>query len=175
MTSEARQMVINMGEHYDYDVSYMLYLLEHSEHGFKALNQITDFHANLEHIPTDAAFTAKLMGLKQEDCGPCLQLTIHMASEANVSANQIVAVLKDNTEAMNEDVLVAYQFAASALTQSPAAEQHRQAVLDRWSDAGLIDLTLALHSVRLYPQLKRTLGFDSICHQLQVSDQILPH
>ena len=173
--NQSRQLITNMGNHYDYDVSYMLYLLDHSDHGFAAINHITDIHSSLSHVSFNAGFTARLMGLKQEDCGPCLQLTIHMAREVNMAVEQISAVLKGDESAMDNDVALAYRFAASVLAQSPDADQHRSQIQEKWGDQGVIELTLALHVVRLYPQIKRALGFDSTCQHLQVGQEIIEH
>jgi len=159
-------------ERYDYDVSYMKYMLKTSPNAFFKFAKIMDASKHHEAAPLEALYAAKLVGAIIEDCGPCVQLVVKMAGEAGMDAGQIKAVLKRDIETMNEDTALGFQFADTLVRRAYNADDVRDVVRTAWGDAGVIDLALALQIGRLFPMVKAALGYATTCHRVKI-DEVL--
>src|SRR5690606_6867144 len=104
----ARDHLRKMSARYDYDVSYMEWLLDTSPSAFFKFAKLMDAARHREAAPINAYFAAKIVGALTEDCGPCAQLVVNMATEAGMPADQIASVLRRDTEAMNEDTVLGF-------------------------------------------------------------------
>jgi len=166
--SIARAFLKTMGAHYDYDVSYMLALLDTSPAAYAKFEKLFALARHRESAPQEAVFAAKLVGALYEDCGPCTQLVVNMAREARVAGDQVAAVLTRRTEAMSGDTALGFRFADAILRRAPEEDEVRDAVRTQWGDKGVIDLTLALQIGRVFPMLKAGLGYAKECRRVRV-------
>ena len=161
-------MIKRMGARYDDDVSYALHLLAHSPKAFWKFARVTALSRHREQAPAEAVLTVKLLGTMNEDCGPCTQLVVHFAKEAQMAADQVEAVLRRDQTAMSPAVALAYRYGAAVLSRSPDAHAAREAVRACWGEKGLIDLAVAMQATRLFPMLKDALGFALECRRVSV-------
>jgi hypothetical protein len=164
----SRAYLNRFGARYDYDVSYMLHMLDRSPVAFRRFARLFALAQHRESAPVEAVIAAKLIGAMAEDCGPCTQLVVNFAKEAGVSADQVEAVLKSDHVAMNDAVALAVRFADAIVRRLPHDDEAREAVRARWGDKGVIDLTLALQVGRLFPMVKAGLGYAKECRRVQV-------
>jgi len=165
----ARAMLTRMAKRYDYDVSYMSYLLTEAPQAFWRFMRAGALSRHRERVPVEAAFTVQLLATMAEDCGPCTQLIVQFATEAKMPAEQIEAVLTRQLPTMSSDVALAYRYANAILNRSVDASNAREAVRARWGEKGLIDLALAMQGARMYPMMKDALGFALECRRVSVS------
>src|SRR5262249_35904003 len=153
----SRAFLKTMGAHYDYDVTYMLALLDASPAAYSKFEKLFALARHRESAPKEAVYAAKLAGALFEDCGPCTQLVVNMAREAGVKGDQIEAVLTRRAEAMTPDTALGFRFADAILRRAPKdsdwEDEVRDAVRTQWGDKGVIDLTLALQVGRLFPMI----------------------
>jgi alkylhydroperoxidase family enzyme len=166
----ARLGLKSFSKRYGYDVGYMRYMLDASPSAFFKFAKLTALARHNEVAPRDAFFTAKLVGAIAEDCGPCVQLVVNMSREAGVAADQIEAVLKRDRAAMNADTALGFQFADAVVRRAPSADEVRETVSAEWGDAGVVDLALAVQAGRIYPMVKRALGFAKTCARVRIDD-----
>jgi len=170
-----------MGRRYDYDPSYMLYLLDEAPKAFWKFMRASALSKHREHAPVEAAFTVRLLATMTEDCGPCVQLLVHHATDARMASDQIEAVLTRDPSAMNPVVTLAYCYADAVLNRRPDVGDAREAVRSRWGNKGLIDLALSMQGARLYPMIKIALGYAVECQhfrlegrRIEVRKQVAP-
>jgi hypothetical protein len=164
----ARAYLKRMGARYDYDVTYMLALLDQSPKAFFAFAKLFPLAQHRESAPKDAVLAAKLMGAMFEDCGPCTQLVVNFAREQGVDPAQIEAVLRRDVRAMNDNVALGFRFADAILNRFPSEDEVREVVRAEWGDKGVIDLTLALQVGRIFPMVKAGLGYAKECRRVVV-------
>ncbi len=164
----ARRMMDKFSRRYDYDVSYMRHMLDVSPAAVFKFNKIAAMAQHGERAPKEALFTARLCGVLEEDCGPCVQLGVTMGREAGVPASDIAAVLKGDKSAMSPSVKTAFEFCRAVLARNGDDDAAREAVRAQWGEAGVIDLTLAMQASRLYPMVKAGLGYAKTCQQVRV-------
>jgi len=165
----ARRMINRFGAHYQYDVSYMRYLLDVSPSAFFKFLAVTKLSRHAEAAPNDALFAARLVGAITEDCGPCVQIVVDMAREAGVSDDQIDAILRRDIAAMNDDATTGFLF-ADRVAQREDTDAIREEVRAKWGEKAVIDLTFAVQASRLYPMTKAGLGYAKECVRVKIGD-----
>ena len=163
-----RRMIRIMAQRYDYDASYLLYLLDHSPKAFRKFIRATAMSRHRERAPKEASLTVGLLATLSENCGPCTQMLVHLARQAHMPSEQIEAVLTRNVNAMNNDVALAYRYAHAILEEPTDAWDAREAVRARWGESALIDLAVAMLGSRLYPMMKHALGYARGCERVNL-------
>jgi hypothetical protein len=165
----ARRRLLAFGREWNYDTAYMQEILDAG--GVEALMAV----ANLQKIstyrrdvPAAPYFAAKLASIRAGDCGPCVQLVATMAERAGVDPAAIRAVLERQTEAMSDEVRLAYEFTEASLAHDVAADPLREQVVARWGKRGLISLAYAVAAGGIYPALKYALGYGHACVRVNV-------
>jgi hypothetical protein len=167
----ARRFLRAASKRYGYDTSYLEYLLKESPAAFFKFAGLAEATAHREAVPVDAHFAAKIAGAMAEDCGPCVQLAIDMALEARMAKDQIEAVVRRDTGAMNPSTWLGFQFADAVASRAANADRHRNAVRAQWGEKGVIDLAMASQMGRLFPMLKTALGYAKECRRVTVDGQ----
>jgi hypothetical protein len=167
----ARRMINRFGAHYGYDVSYMRAMLDASPTGFFKFLAVTKLSRHAEAAPKEALFAARLVGVMTEDCGPCVQLVVDMAREAQVQDSDIDAVLRRDASAMSRDVAISFRFADAVARRSGGDDEARETVRAAWGEKGVLDLTFALQASRLYPMVKAGMGFANTCSRINVGER----
>jgi hypothetical protein len=164
----ARRILRGMGKRYDYDTTYLGWMLDASPSAFFKFAPIGKASRHREVVPVEASFAVKISGALAEDCGPCTQLTVNMALESGMPKDQIEAVLRRDTQAMTDPTVLAFRFADAIIRRLPNDDEYRDAVRAQWGDKGVVDLTMALQMGRIFPMLKLSLGFAKECRRVSV-------
>ena len=161
----------SMERDYGYDAGYLRDVLAVSPWAFLKFSLV----ASLGHgrrAPAEALAAAGLVGTLTEDCGPCTQISVDMASRRGVAAPVLRAILAGDETAMGEAARLAYRFARAILARDiEAADPLRDEIVRRWGAGGLVDLGLALTTARMYPTLKYALGHGRACSRVTVAGQ----
>lgn len=157
---------------FDYDMAYSRAVLRASTRGFRRFAALFDLAAYREGVPVEAWYAAKWAAVRQEDCGPCLQLLVTMAQRDGVSAPLLRALWAEDDAAMGAEVSHVYRWAQQALLPNPpdmaALDSGREALLQRYGEAGLVALTMAMAASRSFPFVKRALGYAHNCQRIQL-------
>lgn len=169
----ARRALRAFGRHYDYDVSYLEYLLKVSPRGFFGFRPVMALARHREAAPRDAAGAAKLVGAMHEDCGPCLQITTDMAREAGMSDDQIDAVLTGAEASMSGPTALGYRFATALVGRTADLDAAREAVRAAHGDQAIVDLTFATQIGRIFPMIKTGLGFGQACQRIRLGSRVV--
>jgi len=159
---------------YDYDIGYLREILEADVGAALKLRGIQALGRYRRGVPLAPWFTAKLIGSMREDCGPCTQLVVRMAERAGVAPTVLRAVVARDLAALPPDVALAYRFGEAAIAHEAAADGLREQVLARWGAQGLVSLSYALTTGRLYPTLKYALGHGQACTRVNVAGSLVP-
>lgn len=162
---------------FDYDMSYSRAILSASTRGFRRFAALFDLAKHREGVPIDAWYAAKWVAVQSEDCGPCQQLLVTMATREGVSAQVIRALWQNDAQALGPELALVVRWARACT--SPDTAQHarldddREALRQRYGDAGLTSLALAMAATRSFPFVKRALGYGHTCQRVQLDGQWL--
>jgi hypothetical protein len=153
---------------YGYDSSYMREIVSADLDAAIRLSKAMGLTKYRKGAPPEACLAAGLVGTMAEDCGPCTQLGVTMAEREGVAPEVIRAILTGDTQAMSEEVLLAYRFAHAVLAHDAEANNLREQILAKWGEKGLISLGFALTMSRFFPTLKYAMGRGQACSRIKV-------
>lgn len=152
-----------------YDASYMRDLLALSPWAFIKFGMVASLGHRRE-APAAAMAAAGIVGTLAEDCGPCTQISVDIAAKSGVDPAVLRAILAGDTAAMGPDASLAYRFARASLARDmEAADPLRDEIVRRWGQQGLVAVSLALTTARMYPTLKYALGHGRACSKVVVA------
>lgn len=157
-----------------YDAAYMRRVLNASPMSFLKfgfVSQMVDRRA----APAEALAAAGIAGTLVEDCGPCTQISVDMAAAGGVKPAVLRAILAGDEVGMGETAALAWRFVNASLARDmAAADPLRDEILRRWGERGLVAISLALTSARMYPTLKYALGYGKACSRVTVAGEVTP-
>lgn len=154
---------------YDYDVSYMRYILDVSVRAALKFGRIMGLANYRQDVPLEAGCAAALTTLLAEDCGPCSQLAVTMAEREGVAPATIRAILAGDERGMTPEAALAFRFTQATLRHDPAADALRDEIVARWGRRALVSLAFAITAARMFPTLKYALGFGKSCSLIRVN------
>ena len=156
---------------FNYDASYMRHVLRAntaSMFKFSLGSQAADQKA----APMEALFAAGLVGTLSEDCGPCVQVGVDIATARGMDPAIMRAVIAGDLDAMGETASLAYRFAQASLARDmEACDPLRDEIVRRWGDKALVAISLTLMQARMYPTLKYALGYGKACSRVKVAGE----
>lgn len=106
---------------------------------------------------------ARIVATQHEDCGPCVQIAVNVALSARIDPTVIRAVLDRNHGAMPPDVSLVVRFADGVLAKDGSEAAPRDEIVLRFGATVLSELSLAIATARVFPTLKRGLGYAQSC------------
>jgi hypothetical protein len=157
-----------------YDASYMREVLAVSPASFLKFMFGTQA-ADRSAAPPEAIAAATLVGTLSEDCGPCTQIGVDMASAQGLDPKVLRAILSGDEAAMGETAALAYRFAHASLARDmEACDPLREEIVRRWGQRGLVAIALTVTASREYPTLKYALGHGKACSKVVVAGVAAP-
>ena len=154
-----------------YDASYMRLVLRVSPASllkFAIGTRAPDVRA----APGAALIAAGLAGTLAEDCGPCTQIAIDMATAHGVPPEILRAIVAGDEVAMGETAALAWRFARASLARDmQICDPLRDEIVRRWGEKGLVAIGLSLTAARMYPTLKYALGYGKSCSKVVVAGE----
>jgi hypothetical protein len=156
---------------FNYDASYMRHVLRVSPASlfkFSLGSQAADKKA----APMEALFAAGAVGTLSEDCGPCVQVGVDIATAQGMDPAIVRAVIAGDMAGMGGTASLAYRFAQASLARDMGAcDPLRDEIVRRWGEAALVAISLTLMQARMYPTLKYALGYGKTCSRVTVSGE----
>lgn len=119
-------------------------------------------------LPVEAYAVAKIAAAHSEDCGPCLQTCVNLATEAGVSPAIIRAAVTGDIAAMDERTRTAFEFAQAVCAHDLRSEELRPQIEAWWGKAATVELAFAIASSRLFPTVKRAMGHGQACSRVTI-------
>lgn len=158
---------------YKYDTSYMSHIVDTSASAGVRLSMLPFYSQyrgpkEAQNVWAGAMLASTLDG----DCGPCVQLIVDMAVEAAVPAEEIALCLQGNAKAAG-DVGLGFRFSQAAIADARELEELRKEIEARFGAAAVTAASFAASSGRIYPVLKRGLGFGQTCSRVIIEDRAI--
>jgi hypothetical protein len=144
-------------------VDYLRHVVEVSPALMLRFASIMPFANSRKLLPKEAWFVAQIVALQNEDCGPCLQITVNLARQAGVSPALLQAALDRNHDALSDELTDVMRFTESIVAGNGDDDHRRETLQKRYGERALIELAYAIASARIPPTVKRCLGFAKSC------------
>jgi hypothetical protein len=157
-----------------YDASYMRLLNRASPASFVKF-MLGSRAADRRAAPFEAQLAAGLAGTLAEDCGPCTQIGVDMATASGVKPEVLRAILAGDEAGMGETAALAWRFARASLARDMAVcDPLRDEIVRRWGEKALLAIGLSIVGSRMYPTLKYALGYGKTCSKVTVAGVATP-
>lgn len=157
-----------------YDAAYLRRVLNAAPMSFLKFGFVSQM-VDRRSAPPEALAAAGIAGTLVEDCGPCTQISVDMAAAGGVKPAVLRAILAGEEAGMGETAALAWRFANASLARDmAAADPLRDEIVRRWGDRGLVAISLALTTARMYPTLKYALGYGKACSRVTVAGEATP-
>jgi AhpD family alkylhydroperoxidase len=158
----SREAIRAFGRHYNYDVGYVEDLMDASPGAFAAYEAAMPMGQYQKASPTELLAIAKLATSQVEDCGPCLELGVKLARESKVTESVIRGTLRGG-EGLSPEQLDVYRYARGVAENEDLDPELLPRLENRWGREVIAELAIAIVATRMYPALKRALGYAKRC------------
>lgn len=159
-TSSAKTSLESFENHYGYDASYLHELMEVSPEGYEAFSGFATMGMFRKSLSPEVFFVSKIATSQTEDCGPCTELNVRMAQKAGVSDDIIRGGMSGQGLTAELEAVRLFSIAVAFNEVKPGQIEE---MIDCYGREGLAELALSIASMRVYPCMKRALGFDQSC------------
>jgi len=113
--------------------------------------------------PLELWHVARIATNAAEDCGPCLNITVRHALAEGVDRRLVAAAARGDLDALPLSAARVWRYARAVVEADPEAAALGDAVADEIGRDGLVELALAIATVRVFPTMKRALGYARSC------------
>jgi len=149
-------------------LDYLRHLLGASFGAFRAFARAAKVAAYRKALPAAPFHVARLVAVRHEDCGPCVQTVVNLAKADGVPADVLRAVLDRRVADLPESLRDVYRFAEAVVEITGEEEPYRERLRAVFGEAALCELALAIATCRLFPTVKRALGYATSCSLVKV-------
>jgi len=122
-------------------------------------------------LPVNAAAAVRIAAVHAEDCGPCLQTVVTLSLKAGAEPHILHAAVAGDPHLMDEETRTAFEFARLVVARDMQAEDLRADVERLWGKKGLSEIALAIASTRVFPTIKRTMGYGQACQRVVIDGE----
>lgn len=161
-TQETRATLEQFGEHFDYDIGYIIQLLDDSPEAyqtFAAAQAMPNFH---KVLPLDVFFVAKTAVMKTEDCGPCMNLSLKMGAEQGIDRELLKAVVMD-PQSLPPHLRDIHDHAVAVIRNENDDADRMERIRNHYGIEAFAELAVVIVGCRIYPTLKRAMGMANFC------------
>jgi hypothetical protein len=149
-------------------LDWMRYILRRSLAAFRKVARFMPMADHRAAAPKDVWHVARIAAIRHEDCGPCLQIIVDEALHDGIAPAIVQAALANDAGALGPRLDLARRFAMAVAAHADEAESLRRQLVAAIGEAALVDLALTIAGVRVYPTIKRALGYATSCRLVEI-------
>lgn len=144
-------------------MDYLRHMYEHAPDAFHKFTKMMPAAQHREKLPPAPYHVARLVATRHEDCGTCLQIVVNLAKEDGVEPAVLQTALAGKVDELPESLQDVYRFAESVVLADGEEGPYRERVRKVFGEEALVELALAVATCRVFPTLKRVLGYAESC------------
>ncbi len=162
MKSPFNQIIDASEQETGYPADYMRDMLRASGWGFFKFILSMPLIRHRKHASTELHQIAQLGATRQEACGPCLEISKNYARQAGIAEITLHQLLF-NPEGAEHLFSAAFLLGVHVAGGPPVSDTHITALKKEFGDKGYTELVMSAAAVRVFPALKRGLGYADMC------------
>ncbi len=148
-------------------VDYVRHIVRVSLSAFFRFLKGVSFGSYRKKLAADAWAVARIVAVRDEDCGPCLQTVVNLARQEGVPVEVLRAALDRQPGQLPADLADVYHFTEEVVQATYQEAELRERIRKRYGEEALVELALAIAGCRIYPVVKRVLGYAMSCQKVQ--------
>jgi len=90
-------------------------------------------------------------------------MEVRFAKQAGISVAILDSILNENPCSLSPDLAEVYFFAEAVATGNGAEDEWREAILRRYGEVGLVELSMAIAVCRVFPTVLHAMGYAAPC------------
>ncbi len=149
-------------------LDYLREMYNHAPGAFWEFAKVAKASAYRSKLPAAPFHVARLVAVRMQDCGPCVQTCINLAKEDGVEPAILKAALDGNVDALPESLKDVYRFAEAVAAASGQEGEYRERLRQVFGEEAVIELAMAIALCQTFPILKRGLGHAKSCSLVKV-------
>jgi hypothetical protein len=149
-------------------LDWMRHILRRSLAAFRKVVRFMPMADHRARAPKDVWHVARIAAIRHEDCGPCLQIIVNEAVHDGVPPTVVRAALSNDAAALGPRLDLARRFAMAVASHAEESEDLRRQLVAEIGEDALVDLALTIAGVRVYPTIKRALGYAKSCKLVEI-------
>jgi len=149
-------------------LDYLREMYDHSPGAFSQFAKVAKAAGYRSKLPAAPFHVARLVAVRMQDCGPCVQAVVNLAKEDGVEPAILKAALEGNVEALPDSLRDVYYFAEAVAAASGEEGQYRERLRQVFGEEALIEMAMAIALCQTFPILKRGLGHAKSCSLVKV-------
>ncbi len=142
-----------------------------SPRSFFVFGMFTPMAAHRRAMPLRLHHVARLAAVAEADCGPCFQTVVNYAVADGIDDGLIRSSIQGDLAKMTEDEAMVYRFAAAIAGKQADPADARTAIVTKWGEQALIDVAFAIAAMRVFPTVKRAMGYGAACQALDLKGE----
>ncbi len=142
-----------------------------STRSFFVFGMFTPLATHRRALPLHLHHLARIAAIAEADCGPCFQTVVNYAVQDGIDKDLIKAAIEGDTSRMNDLEATVFGFASAVARKEFDDGSARQKIIDTWGEQALIDLAYAVAGVRVFPTVKRAMGYAQACQILDLKGE----
>ncbi len=139
-------------------LSYLRQMLRVSPAHFFTFIKIMPLARFRRALPPEAYHLARIVTVRHEHGGTCLQMEIGLAQQAGIRIPLLHAVLGESPCALPPELAEIYFFSETVARGSGEEGHWREAIMRRYGEVGIIELAHAISIARLFPTVMHVMG-----------------
>lgn len=121
--------------------------------------------------PRDLIHAARLVATRHEDCGPCVQIAVYAALDDGVEPGLLRAILEGEEERVPARVARVVRWTRGVVAADGSDAKPREELERELESTVMSELALAIATARVFPTLKRGLGFARACRLAAIENE----
>ena len=100
-----------------------------------------------ENAPSDALAVAAIAVMREQDCGPCMQISVTFAVMEGVDAAVLQAAFQRNLDALPAPLDTVYLYAEAVAKSDWNSAEYEPLLREHYGDAAMVDFALRIAAV----------------------------
>ena len=149
-------------------LDYLRQMFDHAPGAFWQFVKVAKAASYRSALPAAPFHVARLVAVRIQDCGPCVQTCVNIAKADGVAPAVLKSALDGDFDALPEPLGDVARFAQAVTSNSGEQETFRDRLRAVFGEEGMVELALAITLCQTFPVLKRGLGHAKSCALVKV-------
>ncbi len=149
-------------------LDYMRQMFEHAPGAFWTFAKVAKASGYRVKLPAAPFHVARLVAVRHQDCGTCVQTVINIAKGDGVDPVILKAAYLGRVDELPESLRDVYRFAAAVAAADGGEGEYRDRLRAVFGEEAMVELALAIALCQTFPVLKRGLGHAKSCSLVKV-------
>lgn len=144
------------------ELPYLRAVVDHAPGAFVPIALAMPASGYGRRVPAPVLHMARLGATRAQDCAECLQIAVNVAVRDGVDPEHVLAAVSGRTSDLPAEYAEAFDF-GTCVGSGDDPGRSRAALQSRFTERGLIEVSMAAAASHFFPALKRGMGFARAC------------